>query len=302
MPKGVKLLLRRGKHAFPFQVGVWDVCVCDARQIWIPKELPTSFSFGESHVKYSMKVIGDVANRDDLAFSAAFLVVNVSDTPLYFKTNPQEPTPVSAAASPLGAGGEIKITAMSLRPYIAPGQDLELDVRIDNRSNKTIKRLEVEIIRDESAGGITKEKTVVVSMSKKIFPKVRPRSSGSHLVVFELQGTSTANFPHTVHRGKLNISYRVIVRADVPGAKDVQVALPIKVVHPGPAPTAKVEKPFSVWVVFWCDLTEAGAFVSSQVVSRMDEQARSVVGSIWGSWPWSASGKRDAFECDWVRL
>jgi hypothetical protein len=206
--------LKRGRHVFPFQV-------------FLPYPLPSSLTFKDDvKVRYHLKIEADVVDMPDLCASLPIRVINPEDTQFGIQVTSAEPKVLSIRKSPMNAGGPIEVRLAVPQAGVAPGQEIELDMVVDNQSAQKIKKVEVSLVRLTSCNGNRPEKDTIFETKKKFFPSVMPKSTVQQHFVIELPKTLDA--PHSFARNRFEIAHNLVVTLDIPNARDMDLIVPIR--------------------------------------------------------------------------
>ncbi|KAF2075071.1 hypothetical protein CYY_003638 [Polysphondylium violaceum] len=208
-----KTRLDRGKHIFPFQ-------------FFIPKECYSTYSMKGYDVSYKFVFNADIVNLPDIEIAKAINVVNIEDT-IHRVT--KSPINQDASKSPL-TGGNISIKVKSPKNTFYPGEDIELDVFVENNSNKKIKKIDFTVHRTISEFGPTEYENSVQT-TKQFFPKIKQKTSHSQNMVIELP----SHLVRSIYQPKMiKIEYQIHAVLDIPKCVDLSIKIPINIVLPDP--------------------------------------------------------------------
>ncbi|EGG23412.1 SAM domain-containing protein [Cavenderia fasciculata] len=209
-----KVRLECGKHIFPFQ-------------FFIPKECQSSTHINDFKVEYSLFATADVVNLPDQALNATVNVVNIEDT-IFKITN--IPLNVTASKSPL-SGGSIEMTIKSAKNSYVRGEDIEMEVTVNNNSKKTIKKIDFDLYRNEDRHDQPKSIVKVASSKKYFLPKINKGSQGTHSFVFELPHDLPTS---TYYPKAIKVEYVLHAILDIPNCVDLITKVPISIVYSDP--------------------------------------------------------------------
>eukprot|EP01133_Synstelium_polycarpum_P007839 gene7839-9199_t len=214
---GGKMRMGRGKHLFPFQ-------------FFIPKECQSSIAIDSYKVEYTLTFFADIVNCPDVTATKTIQVVNIEDT--NYKIT-QSPIDQSNSKSPI-TGGSIEMRATASKNSYCPGEDVELEVTVINKSKKTIKKIDIDLFRldDRNASSTDRTTTKVATAHKHLFPKVCRGGKATQNMVFELPANLV---PSTYYPKAIKIEYQLWVELDLPNCIDLQVKIPITIVFPDPS-------------------------------------------------------------------
>jgi len=211
-----KTRLDRGKHIFPFQ-------------FFIPKECHSTIDMKGYAVTYRFTFQADIVNLPDIELSKSINVVNIEDTVHRVTKSPINET---ASKSPL-TGGNISVRVKSVKNTYYPGEDIELEVSVENNSNKKIKKMDFTLLRTISEFGPTEYENSVQT-TKQFFPKIKQKQSHSQTMVIELPYHLT----RTIYQAKmLKVEYHLHAVLDIPKCVDLLVKVPINIVLSDPKVT-----------------------------------------------------------------
>eukprot|EP00762_Andalucia_godoyi_P005423 ANDGO_08455.mRNA.1 Arrestin domain-containing protein C len=202
-----------GHHVIPFQV-------------WLPESLPSSVSFEDVvKVKYSMKLSADIVNMPDVELRIPVRIINPADT-----VGHSAPQVVELSKSPMGAGGTVSAKITVPRSSFAPGEEFEVHVEMSNQTSRKIKRLNFHLRRLTSLTSFSGDRDVVLSSTKKFYPRVPSNNTTRQTFVVEIP--KSLESPHSLSRGKLKLSYVMRIVIDIPLAHDAYVDIPVTLLIP----------------------------------------------------------------------
>ncbi|EFA86825.1 hypothetical protein PPL_00630 [Heterostelium album PN500] len=211
-PKRVSL--PRGKHMFPFQ-------------FYIPKECKSSIVANDYRVQYVLTFYADIVNSPDVSVTKTVRIVNIEDTTLK-----QAAVPINAHASktPL-TGGAIDFRVLGPKNFFYPGEDIELEIQCSNNSKKTIKNVELSLLKTEEKYGV-KTPYTLGKTNKAFYPKIYKGSKTNQYIVLETPSDIT---PSIYHKDVVSIDYQLIINLDIPSCVDINLKIPINIVFRDPA-------------------------------------------------------------------
>ncbi|KAN0033822.1 hypothetical protein ACTFIV_000296 [Dictyostelium citrinum] len=215
-----KVVLERGKHVFPFQ-------------FFIDKTCKSTVSLNDYKVNYSLAFHGDIVNQPDIVASQEIKVVNLEDT-VYKQTI--SPINAQTSKSPL-TGGNISISCKSVKNSFYPGEEIELEVEVNNSSKKKIKNVDIVLNKVEYDGtDVTGTTYQLLTMTKRFYPKIKQNTSCKQMIVIELPSISQCyGLIHSISETKMiRVEYHLLVNLDIPSCVDLRLKLPITMVQPDP--------------------------------------------------------------------
>ncbi|EGC35565.1 hypothetical protein DICPUDRAFT_152122 [Dictyostelium purpureum] len=213
-----KITLERGKHIFPFQFFLDKTCKSTVQMV-------NGYS-----VSYGLYFSADIVNQPDIGLYQEIKVVNLEDTVYKMTVSPMNG---SASKSPL-TGGNISMNAKSVKNSFYPGEEIELEMDINNTSKKKIKAVDIVLQRlDYSGTDTTPLYTNVLTMTKKCYPKIKPNTQRNMMTVIELPN-SQLMVPSISETKMTRIEYQLLVNLDIPNCVDLRLKLPVVIVQPDP--------------------------------------------------------------------
>jgi len=219
IPVGERLTLRKGLHAFPFYIPV-------------PKGVPTSTSTPELRVQYTLKCEADVVDKDDFLQRLGVHVLSLKDT-VHGKV--EDETVHHTKTTPIGATGPLDMT-VKCRSWYRIGEDIELWITLDNRCGRHVKSVDVELVREKELRKrklTTPDRTTLFKWSKKLNPTAYTNTRVDAFVVAE-QSDMRSEVDPSFLTEQFELRYLLRVTADVPGARDVSLKIPVKLLLPVP--------------------------------------------------------------------
>ncbi|KAK5575637.1 hypothetical protein RB653_006770 [Dictyostelium firmibasis] len=215
-----KVVLERGKHVFPFQ-------------FFIDKSCKSTVDITGYRVGYYLSFHADIVNLPDIGVTEEIKVVNLEDT-IYKQTI--SPINVQTSKSPL-SGGNISISCKSVKNSFYPGEEVELEVEVNNSSKKKIKNIDIQFVKVEYDGtDLTGSASILLSMTKSFYPKIKQNTSCKQMIVIELPSRNLATpIVHSLSETKMmRVEYHVLVNLDIPSCVDLRLKLPLNIVQPDP--------------------------------------------------------------------
>ncbi|KAN0003254.1 hypothetical protein ACTFIZ_009411 [Dictyostelium cf. discoideum] len=210
-----KVALDIGKHIYPFE-------------FFIPKHCNSSIDgIGNYKVLYRFQFNADIVNLPDIQLEREITVVNIEDT-VHRMTQSQ--IHEKCSKSPL-TGGNIEMIITAPKNSYYPGEDIELQVHVNNSSKKKVKKIELELQRTIS---IEHEKGVpmqVLKVSKSFFPKIQQNQQSTQIVVME---TPQSLLNSIYQSGIIKIEYKVRAVLDILDCIDLYTIFPVNIVLPDP--------------------------------------------------------------------
>jgi hypothetical protein len=209
--------LNRGIHTFPVDMYIPEQCPsviekCPADQPYLK-------------IRYKLRYTLDVVDGVDQNIKHYPLIYNASD--VYPKVN-EGPPSANVTQSPLGAGGPITLRASINKSGYAQWEDILLTLDLNNQSSKKIKSFEVRLTMIATEGSSKPQYSIINTWNKGLYPFSFPRSEISNTIAIPLSDIRKL-LPQSFVNDKVSISYQITVVADVPGARDVSVVLPIRI-------------------------------------------------------------------------
>ncbi|KAK5577024.1 hypothetical protein RB653_001961 [Dictyostelium firmibasis] len=210
-----KIALDIGKHIYPFE-------------FFIPKHCNSSIDgIGNYKVSYRFQFNADIVNLPDIELEREITVVNLEDT-VHRMTQTQ--INERCSKSPI-TGGNIEMTISAPKNSYYPGEDIELQVHVNNSSKKKVKKIELELQRTitiEHEKGVPSQ---VLKVSKNFFPKIRQNQESTQIVVME----TPQNLLNTIYQsGIIKIEYKVRAVLDILDCIDLYTLFPVNIVLPDP--------------------------------------------------------------------
>ncbi|EFA82830.1 SAM domain-containing protein [Heterostelium album PN500] len=193
----------------------------------IGKECRSSIQAGEYKVEYSITFYADTVNLPDECKVKPIRVVNIEDT--NYKSTAL-PISLNTSKSPL-TGGTIELSVSAPKNCYSPGEDIELDVRVVNKSKKTIKRVDFSLRKREEHNDVKTVPLKIASATKQFISKVYAGGTISQPMAFELPNNL---IPSTFSKGMLRLEYELWVQLDIPNCVDLYLHVPINVVFRDP--------------------------------------------------------------------
>ncbi|KAM9960354.1 hypothetical protein ACTFIW_009488 [Dictyostelium discoideum] len=215
-----KVVLERGKHVFPFQ-------------FFIDKTCKSTVNLTDYKVNYYLSFHADIVNQPDISASQEIKVVNLEDT-VYKQTI--SPINAQTSKSPL-TGGNISISCKSVKNSFYPGEEIELEVEVNNSSKKKIKNVDIQLNKVEYDGtDVTGTSYQLLTMTKRFYPKIKQNTACKQMVVIELPSTTQCvGLIHSIAETKMiRVEYHLLVNLDIPSCVDLRLKLPITIVQPDP--------------------------------------------------------------------
>jgi hypothetical protein len=123
--------------------------------------------------------------------------------------------------------GPVQFDATLMRTALAPGQEIELFVQIDNKSSEKVKNIDVELIRvfvDGSGNGASRERAMEPMKIKLSTENERQR------LVVDLPNNGW--LAHSFTHGSLALGYELVFTVDIPRCRDICVPFPVRVLVP----------------------------------------------------------------------
>ncbi|KAN0037657.1 hypothetical protein ACTFIV_003010 [Dictyostelium citrinum] len=210
-----KIALDAGKHIYPFE-------------FFIPKHCNSSIDgIGNYKVLYRFQFNADIVNLPDIQLEREITVVNIEDT-VHRMTQSQ--VHEKCTKSPL-TGGNIEMTITAPKNSYYPGEDIELQVHVNNSSKKKVKKIELELQRTISIENEKGVPTQVLKVSKKFFPKIQQNQQSTQIVVME----TPQNLLNSIYQsGIIKIEYKVRAVLDILDCIDLYTIFPVNIVLPDP--------------------------------------------------------------------
>ncbi|KYQ99855.1 SAM domain-containing protein [Tieghemostelium lacteum] len=214
-----KTRLERGKHIFPFV-------------FWVPQDANSSMEVQNTYlVDYTLTFNADIVNLPDISIAKVINIVNMADT--IHKLGTVEINH-SAKKSPL-TGGNIELSVRAPKSNYFPGEDIELEVTVNNESKKKIKKIDFQLLRWVTEGNKDPQNNThalqFLNTSKHFFPKIRQNTKTTKSMVIELP----TNLVHSTHQPKvMKIEYGLEVTLDIPKMIDIRLKVPITIQLPDP--------------------------------------------------------------------
>eukprot|EP00762_Andalucia_godoyi_P000499 ANDGO_03167.mRNA.1 Arrestin domain-containing protein C len=241
-PDGVSsyTLLQAGRHVYPLDT-------------FFPDGLPSSAVFKkDATIKYKLVLTADIVDRPDVRIKIPIRVISpqdLSSTNVLPDGNASNRAPVSMKVSktPLLAPGPVTMEATLLRGIVAPGQEIELKLHVENQANSPIRNVDVMLERLSWYNG-----PIGIPLREPAFPnplKVRfdpPICRGDvrdQLIIVELPSISSkdgATLVHSFSRNKFAIAYEIAVTLDIPQCRDISMAFPVTVKIPMEASASRM--------------------------------------------------------------
>ncbi|KAM9965377.1 hypothetical protein ACTFIW_005193 [Dictyostelium discoideum] len=210
-----KVALDIGKHIYPFE-------------FFIPKHCNSSIDgVGNYKVLYRFQFNADIVNLPDIQLEREITVVNIEDT-VHRMTQSQ--IHEKCSKSPL-TGGTIEMTITAPKNSYYPGEDIELQVHVDNSSKKKVKKIELELQRTISIQHEKGVPTQVLKVSKSFFPKIQQNQQSTQIVVMETPQTLLNSIYQS---GIIKIEYKVRAVLDILDCIDLYTIFPVNIVLPDP--------------------------------------------------------------------
>ncbi|EAL70090.1 SAM domain-containing protein [Dictyostelium discoideum AX4] len=210
-----KVALDIGKHIYPFE-------------FFIPKHCNSSIDgVGNYKVLYRFQFNADIVNLPDIQLEREITVVNIEDT-VHRMTQSQ--IHEKCSKSPL-TGGTIEMTITAPKNSYYPGEDIELQVHVNNSSKKKVKKIELELQRTISIQHEKGVPTQVLKVSKNFFPKIQQNQQSTQIVVMETPQTLLNSIYQS---GIIKIEYKVRAVLDILDCIDLYTIFPVNIVLPDP--------------------------------------------------------------------
>lgn len=214
--------LAPGHHVVPFQ-------------IWLSEQMPSSIAFEDViKVHYTLKLSADIVDSPDCILKVPVRVVNLNDTPYSVagqgRNGPAQIFDIKK--SPLNAGGPISARLTIPRTRLAPGEEFEVMVELENKTSRRIKRMEFELRRITSASTYNSDRDTLLEVKKKFYPYVQSNCASKQLFVVEIP--RNLHSPHSYSRGKFKLEYVMRVIVDIPLSRDAYVDVPFCLLIPDP--------------------------------------------------------------------